>query len=305
MVRDIRGGRWKQKSQYGRDNIFCGYYTLSNQSFHIESNIERFREEFECLYPCGQSGRIGNINDTYFVWMERENDNCEEVYTIYQNDKMLYQTLDPLQLVPFLEWHLNNSALAKLDNYLQIHAGAITKNSKGIILPACTNGGKTTLILGLLMRGFKYLSDEVVLVDPETCRIFPFPKNLCLKEGSFKLFDPSRIGIQMKEHHVRPSKGALSFINPTRIAPDVTGCPCEAAFLIFPYFDTSRSVQLKKIRKSEALLNMTKLLLNVPYFQEEWLDVLVGLTKNAECYSISVNSLSDTVELISHLVEER
>jgi hypothetical protein len=292
----------RQKSQYDRDDIFCGYYTLSNQSFHIESNIERFREEFECLYPCGQSGRTWNINDTYFVWMERENDNREEVYSIYQNDNILYQTLDPLELIPFLEWHLNNSALANLDNYLQIHAGAITKNSKGIILPACANGGKTTLILGLLMRGFKYLSDEVALVDPKTCRISPFPKNLCLKEGSFKLFDPSRLGTQ---YHVRPSKGALFFINPNQIAPDVTGCPCEAAFLIFPYFDTSKSVQLKKIRKPEALLNMTKLLLNIPYFQEEWLDVLVGLTRGAECYSISVNSLPDTVELISHLVEER
>lgn len=299
----MEGVRWMK--QYGRGDNFCGYYRLLHETFRIESNIERFREEFENLYPCNNSGKIGDITESYFVWEEEGDDTSELIYSVYQNNRILYKTVDPLRLLPFLEWHLNNTTLAKLDNYLQVHAGVIAKNGKGIILPASTEGGKTTLIIGLMMRGFKYLSDEVALIDPRTHNIFSFPKNLCLKEGAFNLFDPLRIGIQSKEYYVRSSKGRVCFINPERITPNAIGCPCEVAFLIFPHYNPSNPLELKKISKSEAVLNMAKRLLNLPYFQGEWLDILVELAKKAECYNISVNNLPDTVELISHLVEER
>ena len=44
------------------------------------------------------------------------------------------------------------------------HAAALTWQSRGILLPAFTGAGKSTLTAWLLGQGFSYLTDELAFV---------------------------------------------------------------------------------------------------------------------------------------------
>ncbi len=66
-----------------------------------------------------------------------------------------------------------------------LHAAAVrSPGGAGIVLPGTNGRGKSTLVAGLLARGYGYCSDDCVPVDP-LGRIHPVPFAICLKRGSW------------------------------------------------------------------------------------------------------------------------
>ena len=73
-----------------------------------------------------------------------------------------------------------------------IHSGAVAWKGKGIIFPARSFNGKSTLTAALVRFGARYFSDEYAIID-ERGRLHPFPKDLSLRQpdGSFTQVDHS------------------------------------------------------------------------------------------------------------------
>jgi len=80
---------------------------------------------------------------------------------------------------------------------LFIHAGAVSWKGKGLILPAHSNSGKTSLVIELCKLGAHYFSDEYAVLDSDGL-LFPFPKHLSVRGegGRFDQqdFDVSELG---------------------------------------------------------------------------------------------------------------
>ncbi|MFN3554375.1 MAG: hypothetical protein ACK4VN_00265 [Bacteroidales bacterium] len=63
-----------------------------------------------------------------------------------------------------------------------LHASAVERNGKVLLLASPSGSGKSTLAAMLLQYGFGFFSDDFVPV--EKSRVYPFPASLCLKEVS-------------------------------------------------------------------------------------------------------------------------
>ena len=74
--------------------------------------------------------------------------------------------------------------IALIDNYLLIHAAVVSKKGNGYIIIAPSGFGKTTLVLELLSRGYKFLSDEFCLIRSSDFYIDAFPRKLGVKANS-------------------------------------------------------------------------------------------------------------------------
>jgi hypothetical protein len=59
-----------------------------------------------------------------------------------------------------------------------VHASGVARDGKCIIFPARSGGGKTTVALSLLERGFQYLGDNYVILDKGVVRNFISPLNI-------------------------------------------------------------------------------------------------------------------------------
>lgn len=81
------------------------------------------------------------------------------------------------------EWFFEK-ALARADACLHIHAAAVAREGRAILLIGDSHAGKSTLALHLLLRGWRFLTDETVLVDPASLSLRPFPRNLVVREDT-------------------------------------------------------------------------------------------------------------------------
>jgi hypothetical protein len=80
-----------------------------------------------------------------------------------------------------------NAIVAGVRSHFLIHAGVVSHNGQGIILAADSSHGKTTLVLELVRRGFKFLSDEMAALGRADRRVHPFPRSLRIRPGTLEL----------------------------------------------------------------------------------------------------------------------
>lgn len=89
---------------------------------------------------------------------------------------------------------LNDIAINDSPGHLVLHAGAVERDDSIVVVAGPSGRGKSTLTAALVQRGFAYLTDEVVAVDPETLGVLPYPKPFDLDRSSAGLLgiDPGR-----------------------------------------------------------------------------------------------------------------
>jgi hypothetical protein len=79
--------------------------------------------------------------------------------------------------------------VAGVRSHFLIHAGVVSWWGRGVILAGDSGHGKTTLVLELVRRGFKFLSDEMAALNRAERRVDPFPRCLRVQPGSLDLAD--------------------------------------------------------------------------------------------------------------------
>jgi len=72
------------------------------------------------------------------------------------------------------------AALSRVRSHWLVHAAAVARGNRGILLVADANHGKTTLALELVRRGFGFLGDDFIALGRKDRRLYAFPKSLRL-----------------------------------------------------------------------------------------------------------------------------
>ena len=97
----------------------------------------------------------------------------------------------PLQNVRGLAGYVHQSILCailtRVRRHILIRAGAVAHDGQGIILAADSYHDKTALILELVRRGCKFLSDETAALGRADWRVHPFPRGLKIRPGALDL----------------------------------------------------------------------------------------------------------------------
>ncbi len=79
-----------------------------------------------------------------------------------------------------------HTIISRVTSHYLIHAGVVAYKDQGIILSADSGHGKTTLVLELIRRGFKFLSDEMAALSRTDHAIYPFPRSLRIRPGTLE-----------------------------------------------------------------------------------------------------------------------
>jgi len=97
-----------------------------------------------------------------------------------------------------------------------LHAGAVSWKGKGILLPADSFQGKSTLVSELVQLGAEYYSDDFAILDHKGL-VHPFPRaiSMRMRGGDYKPYevDPSSIGAVIGD---RPVPIGLVFLTKYR-----------------------------------------------------------------------------------------
>lgn len=232
--------------------------------------------------------RLGRMKRRrYEVWADGEHR-----FTVWNNPSLL----------PHIEWAINWHIMLYHPRFYQIHAGVVEVDGQGVILPASPGSGKTTLTAGLVRSGWRYLSDEFALIDPDDLKLRAYPKALCLKEGSFPVIDAMGLQTSRRRDYQKGQKGRVTFVKPFELNGDRIGGRCPVRFVIFPKYAEGQRARLTEISRAEAVLRLNEVSFNFAKFRSAGVRIMADVVRDARVYELAAGELDETVDLVRSAV---
>ena len=185
-------------------NVIKTANLTDNKPEKTSNNIKEFKKlnrEISCGYKVGnknleilyQTEKIKQVFEKPFMHLEINNsNNCEVSLNINENNKRLYLFKNDELKFECLkkEYHLLEAKLAEVftsvyhrnENWLSsFHASSVSNNSKSFLILGKSGSGKSTLTTLLCLHGFRFISDDLVLMN-ENQKIYDNPMATSLKE---------------------------------------------------------------------------------------------------------------------------
>lgn len=203
--------------------------------------------------------------------------------------------------LPFLEWGLNWCIASRAHQYLMLHAGALEKDGRVLLLPAWPGAGKSTLCAGLIHRGWRLLSDEFALVRPADLQIVPLPRPIALKNESIALlrrFAPQAV---LGPEFPKTRKGTVAHLRAPRASVVRAAETAPAGWIVFPKFQAGALARLYRLPRAQAFVRLSGNAFNYELSGLRGFQAAAGLIESCDCYQFSYPDLESAVAQIGAL----
>ena len=221
----------------------------------------------------------------------------EDTYHVTKGGILLGQYRTLSDLLSRVEWMVLAAAFEAMP-YLGIHAGATTHNGRTMLLPGRSGAGKTSLVLGLLLRGWTLLSDEVAAVRTDTSAVHPFPRVLCVKHRSLDMFAGLDCCGRLSDPDAVLNVGGVSCVAPRRFAEAPQNRSFAVDAIVFPAYEADSETRLDEISRARGLGLLMRHAFNRDAFPEHGLGTLGRLVERARCFELHAGSLRASIDLL-------
>jgi hypothetical protein len=189
---------------------------------------------------------------------------------------------------------VNFRAVASRPDKLMLHAGALSLGDCGLLLPAASGAGKSTMTAALVSHGFRYLSDEAAAIDTISLEIEPYPKPLTLSASSI-----TALGLPIGEDAV---EGVKHVVACSDLRAGSVGVKVPARFLVFPSYQADATSTLVPMSRAEAMVEVAGFSFNFIDHGGAWMPLLQRLVTDCWCGRLTIGDLEEATELVTGLV---
>lgn len=277
--------------------MYLVHYKLHSHRFSIQTENKKLVNLCSHLYPNSRS-RHNRYADIIYSLKMRNDSVTGTVYEILVDGNKKHQTNSKSELFSSLEWMITCNALSHLHEFFQLHAGAVEKEGKIILLPANHGHGKTTLTLNLTRDHYRCLSDDIVLIEPETTRIIPFPRSFLIKDKSIKKLAESHL-IEKKNGYYCKSEDIL-YYNPYSTLKSSMRNAKPYAIIELKHSRRFKN-ELRPVSKSQMCIKLLRQSFNIHHYKRNGVTILSRLVRKSKCYSLKTNNATDAVRLVSQI----
>lgn len=203
--------------------------------------------------------------------------------------------------VPLLEWGLNWCVGANVHEYLTIHAAVLERDGLGLILPARCGSGKSTLCAGLVLHGWRLLSDEVTLVRPDDGRLVPLPRPVSLKNRSIAVIRDFSSKARLLGPWEDPVDGALALMRAPTASVERADEWASPAWVVFPRFEPGSPTRSRRCSKGAAFMELASHAPNYSLQGLRGFETMARLVDQCDCYEFRYSDLREAVERFDRL----
>ena len=171
-----------------------------------------------------------------------------------------------------------------------LHAGAAAYRGSSVIILGPWGRGKSTLVTSLYANGWSYLSDDVVALDPNSGRAFPFPLTPMVRE------DP---GEELPLERLSELRKTVVLLLPKRISRD----PVPIRTVVFPVYRRGCHTELLPCSPATAALELLKNCLNFPSHRDAAVRYVCDLVRKVPAFRLSYSDGRLAAELIAQAHE--
>ncbi|MDP8970370.1 MAG: hypothetical protein M3N52_07735 [Actinomycetota bacterium] len=219
----------------------------------------------------------------------------------YVDDQRVAFTDRASLALAYLLWHLNREVVEHSSDLLLLHAAGAVEGGGGVVLPGPMEAGKTTTVAGLVRAGMRYLSDEIVAVDPRTLTLQPYPKALTVDAGSWGVLadlqprlEDDLVDFVAEQWHVPPGS----------LRADAVAAPCPPRIIVAPRFRAGAASRLEPVARAEMLALLASSTFAFRARPRRNLQTLAELVMACDCYRLTVGDLDTACVLVSEALDE-
>ena len=209
--------------------------------------------------------------------------------SLQQGTQTLYRGSDESELATTLIQQTIYHLIDKNKDGMALHAAAMSKNGKGIILPGASGRGKTTLSTWLATKGYNYLTDEYVFIGENTNIIQAFSRPPNVKVKGIDALD-SYFDINAHEDQtIRSSQVAM--IPPRLLNPNSKKEEAVVSLIVFPNYKEGAEYELEKLSKARAGLTLMECLVNARNLNGHGFSEATRLVRDTPAYLLTYSSV--------------
>jgi hypothetical protein len=223
----------------------------------------------------------------------RVRDGAQEIYV---DGRLVERCDDMAVLAPMVNWLVFRLAARDDAFLLQLHAAALGRDGRALLLPGPPGSGKSTLAATLARADFSYLSDDSVVIERSGFMVRGLPFAVCVKATGGDALAGRCSDLDGARQHDRPDGHRIRYLRPENL--DLA--PHSAAWVAFPTFDPGAEVKVDAISPAEGL---RRILVLVAEPRRLTRDEAIGLIDWAAGLRFCTLSFPDAAAAVGAIVE--
>jgi HprK-related kinase A len=201
------------------------------------------------------------------------------------------------------EWTINFCVARDAHRFVTMHAAVVERNGRALIVSGESGAGKSTLCAALVLDGWRLLSDEFALVDPETGMLSPLPRPVSLKNASIEIIRGRGRDVVFGPEGVDIEQARFVHMKPPAASVQRAGEPARPSIVIFPRWRSGAPTVLTPVRKAHVLLRLADQSFNYNYLGVRGFEAIASLARRVEGYELEYGDLDDVLLRLAGLCD--
>jgi len=204
--------------------------------------------------------------------------------------------------LPMFEWGLNWVFGQRMHTYLLLHAAAVERDGRALVLPAWPGSGKSTLAASLACRGWRLLSDEFGVVTLSDTEVLPFARPVALKNESIAVMRAFGPDATFGPTFPKTRKGAVAHLRVPAESVARGNEPATIGAIVFPDFQSGTSCWIRPLPKATALLKLAGNSFNYEVVGEPGFHTLSTIVDRCESYVLRYGDLEEAHAVLNEIM---
>ncbi len=186
--------------------------------------------------------------------------------------------------------------------YLLLHASAVERDGRALLMTGESGAGKSTLAALLMARGWRLMGDEFVLIDPQTGMAHGFPRLISLKNEAIEVMAGEVEDARWGPVLTGTPKGTIRHLVPDARAIAAMDDPANPALILFPGFGFAAAA--REVPQAECFVRLTQASTNYVTLGEPGFDALTRLVRGTPARAIDYPDTATAIATVERLWDE-